>query len=65
MEIKITKKEALKIANRIGQKFGVYGFGHFDLSLDQHANILMIVFNENRNVDEKIKAYYDEINPLR
>ena len=28
MEIKITKKEALKIANRIGQKFGVYGYGH-------------------------------------
>jgi len=42
MEVKITKKEALK-----------------------YANILMIAFNENRNVDEKIKAYYDEINPMR
>jgi hypothetical protein len=62
MEVKITKKEALKIANRIGQKFGIYGYGHFDISLDQYANILMIAFNENRNVDEKIKAYYDEIN---
>jgi hypothetical protein len=65
MEVKITKKDALKIADRIGQNFGIYGYGHFDISIDQYANILMIAFNENRNVDEKIKAYYDEINPLR
>lgn len=65
MKMKITQKQALKMADNIMSCFGIYGYGHFDISLDQYANILMIAFNENRNVDEKIKAYYDEINPMR
>lgn len=65
MKMKITQKQALKMADNIMGCFGVYGYGHFDISLDQYANILMIAFNENRNVDKKIKAYYDEINPMR
>ena len=65
MQVEITKKEALKIANRIGQKFGIYGYGHFNLSCEQYADVLMIAINESRNVDEKIKAYYDKINPMK
>ena len=62
MKMKITQKQALKMADNIMYCFGIYGYGHFDITSYQYANILMIAFNEDRNVDEKIKAYYDEIN---
>lgn len=65
MEVKITKKEALKIANRIGQKFGIYGYGHFDLIIDEYTDVLMLAFNTESCVEKSINKYYEELNAAR
>lgn len=59
-EIKITEKQALRLAEKIYiGNFRVFGIGHFDISLEQFADILKIAFNEIS--EDKIIDYYNKI----
>ena len=52
------------IADRIlRNKFGIYGDGNFDLSVDEFAQVLRIAMleYEEEAVDEELNKYYNEI----
>lgn len=65
IEIKLTDKQALKIAENIADgNFFIAGKGHFDLDIYQYAELIKIAFNENLAV-EKLQEYHRKISPLR
>jgi hypothetical protein len=65
MKMKITQKQALKMADNIMGCFGIYGYGHFDLIIDEYANVLMLAFNTESCVEKSINKYYEELNAAR
>jgi len=49
INFKITKKQADKIANDIySSDFRCYGFGNFNISLDEFSELIMRSFNGNK-----------------
>lgn len=49
VDLKITKKQADKIANDIySSDFRCYGFGNFNISLDEFSELIMKSFNEDK-----------------
>jgi len=65
MQIKITNKDAMKLAKAITNCFGVHtskdGFGFFDLSDNQVAKLLMTAFNASSNARKAVESYFDEM----
>ncbi|MDU4727977.1 MULTISPECIES: hypothetical protein [Clostridium] len=61
MNIKLTDEQCYDIAESIvSGNFRMYGLGHFDLGLDEMAQIIKIAFNES-NAKERMLEYYEEI----
>lgn len=65
MKMKITQKQALKMADNIMGCFGIYGYGHFDLIVDEYAEVLMLAFNTDSGAEKSINKYYEELNAAR
>lgn len=65
MKMQMSKKNAMKMVSCIRICFGVYGYGHFDITDEEYADILMIAFNCERNSEKLIRAYYEKIEHLR
>lgn len=65
MKMKITQKQALKMADNIMGCFGIYGYGHFDLTIDEYANVLMLAFNTESCAEKSINRYYEELSEAR
>ncbi len=60
MEINITKKQALKMVSAINcAGFGIYGIGHFNISSEEFAELLMCSFEKNRY--KKCEKIYTEL----
>lgn len=60
IDFKLTDKQALKIATTIyNGNFRVYGICHFDISVDEFAQVIKIAFNESRDADLKVYDYFN------
>ena len=59
----ISKEESLIIASRIlKSKFGVYGYGNFDIGIEEFSELLFLAINtDEQTVDESILNFYNNI----
>ena len=59
----ISKEQSLIIASRIlRNKFGVYGYGNFDIGIEEFSELLFLAINtDEQTVDESILNFYNNI----
>ena len=59
----ISKERSLIIASRIlRNKFGVYGYGNFDIGIEEFSELLFLAINtDEQTVDESILNFYNNI----
>ena len=57
-QMKLTREEALSMAEAIlNSNFNVYGIGHFDVSNEELATILILAFNY-KNIEDREHMLY-------
>lgn len=59
----ISKEQSLIIASRIlRNKFGVYGYGNFDIGIEDLSELLFLAINKDeQTVDDSILNFYNSI----
>lgn len=64
MNMKITEEQAGELAERILlAPFKIYGYGHFEIRIEELAQIIKIAFNSTtfKESNNKLCEYYKEI----
>ena len=60
MNFNLTMKQALRMVDAISQGgFGIYSSGHFDITKEEKAELLIAAFSQNRY--NKCSLLYDKL----
>jgi hypothetical protein len=60
------KQDYLKKAEILTKYFGIYGIGHFNLSHEEIAEMLKLIYTKDGDyLNEKLKVLYERLHELR